>query len=129
LDADSVLVEADRLEGGAAGDPHGRVVVLAQRPGFARLQVAVERPTWLVAREPFYRNWHATVDGTAATIRPAGGFFLAFLVSAGDHDVELEYRERQLALGGAMAALVGIGLAGLVWLSTRKSSPGRFPAS
>jgi hypothetical protein len=126
LDAHTVLIEAAGLEGGAAGDPHGRVVVLARRPGFARLRVAVDRPTWLVAREPFYRNWRATVDGAAATIRPAGGFFLALLVDAGDHDVELVYREPGLATGAAVAVLVAIGLSGLAWRSTGRSSRRKF---
>ena len=123
LDAHTVLIEADGVEGGAAGDPHGRVVVLARRPGFARLRVAVDRPTWLVAREPFYRNWRATVDGATATIRPAGGFFLAVLVGAGDHEVEFVYREPGIATGAAIGVLVAIGLSGLVWRFRGRSAP------
>src|SRR5262249_19720696 len=93
LDARSVLIEASALGGGTAGDRAGRVDVLVRRRRSGRLRVSVARPTWLGAREPFYRGWRATVDGAEATIHPAGGIFLALLVASGRHDVELTYGE------------------------------------
>jgi hypothetical protein len=98
-----VLVEAASLDGGETGDFAGRVDVLAYRPADARLRVTVDRPTWLVAREPYYANWEATVDGRRATVHPAAGFLLAFLVDAGRHEVRLRYREPGLATGVAVA--------------------------
>jgi hypothetical protein len=85
------------------GDPNGRLEPLEERPGSFRANVAVSRPTWLVAREPFYRNWRATIDGVVAPIYPAGGFFIGVRIPPGRHDFRLEYREPGLLLGAGIA--------------------------
>lgn len=108
LDEGSVLVEVARLPGGAEGDPSGRLTMVTARPGLARLTVAVRRPTWLVAREPFYPGWCATVDGRPATVHPAGGFMLGILVDAGEHEVVLAYREPGLIAGGLLAIAAAV---------------------
>jgi hypothetical protein len=106
LTARSVVIEAPRLDAGEAGDPSGQLEVLDAAPGRARLRVGVDRPTWLVAREPFSRGWTAAVDGRPEAIRPAGGFFLGLPVGAGAHEVTLTYREPGLLAGAASALLV-----------------------
>jgi len=108
LDENHVLVEADALPGGAEGDPAGQLEVLDQEPGALNARVAVDRPTWLVVREPYYRNWRATIDGEPARIYPAGGFVLGILVDAGSHDVHMSYRERRLAIGAVLAVLAAV---------------------
>jgi Bacterial membrane protein YfhO len=108
---DAALIEAH--DGGAptaaesapTGDGAGRIEVIAARRGFAELAVDVDRPTWLLAREPYYRGWRATVDANEVEVRPAGGFLIAFEVPAGRHAVRLEYVEGGFAIGGAAAAL------------------------
>jgi len=105
LDTQRVLVEADALPGGADGDSNGRLEVREHAPGLVRARTVLARPTWLVLREPYYRNWRASIDGRPARVYPAGGFFLAILVDAGAHDVEVAYRERGLLPGALLAAL------------------------
>jgi uncharacterized membrane protein YfhO len=75
-----------------------------------RVRVAVERPTWLLAREPYYAGWRATVDGRATAIHPAAGFLLAVLVDRGTHEVELRYREPGLWIGALLAAMAAVAL-------------------
>ncbi|HYC23396.1 MAG TPA: YfhO family protein, partial [Candidatus Bathyarchaeia archaeon] len=113
LDGEAVLIEGEASELGAAatpGDADGVLELTAWRPGALRARVSVSRPTWLVAREPFYRNWRATIDGRSATVRPAGGFFLALLVPSGAHEVELAYHEPGLAIGACIALVALLAL-------------------
>ncbi len=98
-----VVIEGDVLGGGELGDADGRLEILADQPPRVALRVDVDRPTWLVARQPFYRNWSATVGGRPVEVRPAAGFFLGVLVDRGAHDVVLSYEEPKLLPGIAIA--------------------------
>jgi len=111
---DVVLVETDTLAAGAEGDAHGSLEMLARLTGAAALRMSVTRPTWLVAREPYYRNWRATVDGHPQRVYPAGGFFLAVLVEAGTHTVTLVYREPGFGTGVVIVLCAGPLLASLL---------------
>lgn len=94
-----------------AGDPHGRFDVLERRQHAYRWRVAVEQPTWLAVREPYYPNWNATIDDRGADVVPAGGFFLAVRVPAGEHEVMLRYREPGVVPGAIAATLTAFVLA------------------
>jgi len=72
--------------------------------------VDVARPTWIVVRAAYYRNWRATLDGAPVDVHPAGGLFLAVRAEAGRHEVGLAYREPGLVPGLVVAALTAIGL-------------------
>jgi len=104
VDADGTLIEDTADAGGWNGDPSGVVSVVEAHPIASRLDVTVDRPTWLLARDPYYRRWTATVDGALADVRPAGGLFLAVRVPAGRHDVRLRYDEPGIR-AGVMVAL------------------------
>jgi hypothetical protein len=104
-----LLVEAERLSGGAHGDAGGRVEVLEDASRRSRFRVAVARPTWLLVRQPYYPNWEARIDGVRTPLHPAGGFLMALLVDAGTHDVQVTYRECTL-LPAALVALLTAGL-------------------
>jgi hypothetical protein len=114
FDAQEIFVEGTT---GAReeGDVHGRFQVLERRQHAYRWRVAVEQPTWLAVREPYYPNWKATIDDHGAEIRPAGGFFLAVRVPAGEHEVGLRYEEPGVLPGAIAAALAacGLGLVGM----------------
>lgn len=122
LRADSAEPTADGPTPRADDDVVERVAVIESRPGFARLAVNLDRPTWLLAREPYYPGWRARVDAVPVEIRPAGGFLLAFEVPAGRHTVHLEYREPGFA-SGAVAALLA--LCPLPLALTRQARRGR----
>jgi hypothetical protein len=104
----SLLVEASSLTAGRDGDPDGQIGILEESPRSAFLRVSVDRPTWLAVRQPYYRNWRATVDGGSAPIHPAGGFFLALLVDRGEHEVALSYEEPGLFPAVAMAVITAV---------------------
>jgi hypothetical protein len=108
LDARRVLIEADGLPGGAVGDPAGRLDGVDRVPGLVRARVELARPTWLVVREPYFRGWRATIDGRPAQIFPAGAFMMGVLVDGGSHDVRIEYRERGVPIGFAIAAIAAV---------------------
>jgi hypothetical protein len=111
---DVVLVESESLPGGAEGDAGGSLEVLGRVRGAAALRATVARPTWLVAREPYYRNWRATVDGQTERVYPVGGFFLGILVQAGTHTVTFVYREPGFGTGVVIALCAGPVLASLL---------------
>ncbi len=98
---------------GQLGDPAGSVALLDGGPGWARLSVRVDRPTWLLARETYAAGWRATIDGQPAALYPAAALFLAVQVPPGDHQVILAYREAGLLPGAllTLATLVGLPLA------------------
>jgi hypothetical protein len=124
LDDQRVLIEAEALPGGAEGDPAGRLEVHKRTPGMVRARVVVAQPTWLVLREPYYRNWHATIDGRPTRVYPAGGFLLAMLVDAGTHEVQAAYHERGLLPGVLLAALAVL----LLPLALRRAVAATRPA-
>ena len=67
----------------------------------------------MIVREPYYRNWTATIDGRSAEVRPAGGFFIGVRVGAGAHAISLRYREPGFARGVVVALLAAMVLVGL----------------
>jgi hypothetical protein len=120
FDAEEIFVEGTT---GAreAGDVHGTFDVLERRPHAYRWRVAVEQPTWLAVREPYYPNWQATIDDRSAEVRPAGGFFLAVRVPAGEHEVMLRYHEPGV-LPGAIAATFTAFVLGVIGMRRRVSA-------
>jgi hypothetical protein len=109
---DEVLVEG---EPGTRedGDANGRLDVAERRQHAHRWRVGIARPTWLAVREPYYRNWSASIDGRPVEVRPAGGFFLAIRVPEGEHEVRLRYGEPGL-VPGVIAAGLTVLVLGLV---------------
>jgi len=110
LDPDHVLVEAEPTGTSEVGDPAGRLELVASSASDYRMLVDVARPTWIVVRAAYYRNWRATLDGAPVDVHPAGGLFLAVRAEAGRHEVGLAYREPGLVPGLVVAALTAIGL-------------------
>ena len=82
-----------RLPGGAAGDPAGRLQRVDRAPGLVRARVEVARPTWLVAREPYFRSWRRDDRRAPGADLSRGAFMMGVLVDGGSHDVRIEYRE------------------------------------
>jgi hypothetical protein len=108
LDVDRVLVEAAPEGTTEAGDPAGGLDVLAAAPTAYRMRVELDRPTWMIARVPYYRNWHATIDDHPTDVRPAGAMFLAVRADKGRHDISLRYTEPGLIPGMAIAAATAL---------------------
>lgn len=58
---------------------------------------------FLVLRDSYDPNWHATVDGQEAPIVRANVIFRAVRLEPGSHSVEFEYRPRLLMIGAAVS--------------------------
>jgi len=112
-----------------SGDPRGRLLVLRQTPELARMRVRVDRPTWLVARDAYRGGWAATLDGRSATLVPAGGFFQALLVPAGNHEIVVAYEIEGLRTGTVVALLALAILPALLALATAPHHPWRDTGS
>jgi hypothetical protein len=124
LAAGTVLIENDDAstpprDAAMAGDARGRIAPIETRPGLFRARVTVDRATWLIAREPYYPNWQATIDGKRSPVVPAGGFFLGLRVPAGAHEVRIAYREPGL-LAGTAIALVAVALMATLLVRTSR---------
>jgi hypothetical protein len=126
LDERHVVVEGETLDGGAHGDPAGRVEMIAHTATSYGMRVTVGRPTWLLVRQPYYANWRATVDDRPATLRPAAGFLMALLVPQGGHDVVVAYHEPGLLRG---ALIAGIAIVVLAFGFRRCARPGLPPGA
>ncbi|HZR83494.1 MAG TPA: hypothetical protein VFD92_20540 [Candidatus Binatia bacterium] len=123
-----VLVERPRNEAGdtsetgdvpVSGDPAGKVEVVEARWDRSRLAVTVDRPTWLLARDPYYAGWQVAIDGAPATVYPAGGFLFAFEVPQGSHEIVVAYRELGLQHGLAIAGGTLAAIAAGIFLTRR----------
>jgi len=75
------------------------VAILNESPN--RLMISVNNPIdgWVVIRDSSYPGWHAVVDGQSAPILHADYLFKAVPVSAGNHEIELEYKPISFTIG------------------------------
>ena len=78
-------------------------------------KVALERRAVLVLQTPFDRGWHALQDGRAATVVKVDVGLLGVALDAGEHKVELRYRNPYLAAGMAVSLASLLILAAGVW--------------
>jgi len=109
----AVLEEGKSL----AADPRWRsaassVRLVSHGPGRLRLAATLPGEGVLVVFNTFEKGWRAVVDGRAKPVVPADAAFQGVRLPPGNHDVELSYRPRGLAIGIAAAALglLGVGL-------------------
>jgi hypothetical protein len=90
----------------------------------ALVRTSASAPGWLVVRNPYDRNWHATIDGRPARIRIADYMMQGIAVPAGSHVVALTYRDPAIRTGLAISV---VGWAALLlviaWLRRGERSP------
>jgi hypothetical protein len=85
-------------------------------------------PALVVIRNPFDRNWAATVDGRPQRVLQTDYLMQGVAVPHGTHIVELAYRDRAIGQGVAASAggwLVLLGLTAWLWRRERRGRQGR----
>jgi hypothetical protein len=78
-------------------------------------KVLLEKKSVLVVQTPFDRGWHAVQDGQPAEVLKVDVGLLGVVLDAGEHKVELNYRNPYLAAGMAVSLASLLILAAGVW--------------
>ena len=99
---------ADEPLGLAAGTA-GRILDVAQQPGWVEARVDCPARQLLVVAESCHPGWLARVDGSPQRVLRVNGDFFGCLVSPGVRRVTFEFRPRSLSTGRTIA-WCGLGL-------------------
>lgn len=100
-----------------------RVRMVSRTAGQAVIEAVMGCRGMVIAAEPYFPGWHATVDGKPAQVHEAYGFLRGVTVDGGTHRVVLTYRPISVILGGLATALALV-LALAIGLSSRPAPPG-----
>lgn len=103
--------------------PHGEVRFIAERPGFWHVQVALERDSIVRFAQRYTRDWKLSVDRKSATVLRCDYLFQGVEVSAGLHEIVLEYAPPRWPLGIQLLGMAVCGLALVANLVPFKSGP------
>ena len=71
-------------------------------------------PAYLLVSENWYPDWHATVDGTPASVLRGDYAFLSVPLPPGAREVRLEFASPAYARGQAITALALLATLGLL---------------
>jgi hypothetical protein len=88
----------------------GAARVVTDRPGHLVVETMAEGRQLLSISERFHAGWVATADGQPLPVVRINGDFLACVVEAGSHHIELRFEPRSFTLGRLVSV---IGLAAL----------------
>ena len=86
------------------------------------ISASMEKAGWLVLSDTYYPGWTATVDGEAADIYQANGFFRAVALPEGEHIVSFRYTPMNFQVGVGVMGASAIAALVLAWVL------GRVPA-
>ncbi len=104
-----------------AGDGPGTVSIQKNDPTHLALAVHASGRQLLVVSQVFYPGWRVKIDGQAAPLLRVNGVLQGVVVSAGNHQVELEFMPQSFVIGLLLsaAALTVCGITLLVSLIRR----------
>jgi hypothetical protein len=107
--AKSAILGSDPGIAQTAGGAAGSATYSQIDPENVRIEVTAGAPSIVVVRNDFASGWSATVDGQPAPVLPTDAFLQGVAVSAGHHQIDLTYRDPNVArgLGGSAVALGG----------------------
>jgi len=129
LQGDRRVVALDRPATAATlVDPH-RVNVEVARYGINDAEYTVRSPagpTIVVLNELAMPGWRAQVDGEAAEIRTANGFFRALELPAGDHHLRFWFRPPGFHVG-LFLTIIGLLILGPILWASRRTLLGQAP--
>jgi hypothetical protein len=76
-------------------------------PQHIRINISTKAPAFVTLAHSFYHPWQATVNGNAIPIWRANHAFQAIQVPAGNHQVDLRYRDKAFLWGG-LSSILGL---------------------
>ncbi len=113
---DRVIVEDPGRPLAEGAEAVGPARIVVDQPERVEVEVDAGAPAYLVLADTFDPGWSATLDGSAAPIRPAFAAFRAVYVPAGRHRVAFSYEPSGFRAGLIATALGLVGvLACLAW--------------
>jgi hypothetical protein len=88
--------------------PNGPGMVTVRGEGaLLRMHASMRKAGWVVVSETAWRGWRVRDNGQAREVRFANRAFTGFYLSAGEHDIVMEYRPAAF-LGGSAVSLLGV---------------------
>src|SRR6266545_4919636 len=113
---------------GSLHQPTTSPVVDVTDRAYSKVDVSVRTATdgVLVLPDPYYPQWHVTVDGKPAKLLEVDHAFRGVAVPAGSHQVRFTYQDRAMQVGAILTLLTCLGLlGGWLWLRRRdQGEPG-----
>jgi hypothetical protein len=113
LDAKSIVHATNRVEVKISSNEFS-----AQRIYF---QTDAAAPAVISIAQAYYHPWRASVDGQPAGLYRANHAFQALEVPAGQHQVELVYRDNRFRAGACVSLVTLLGCV-VVWLFSRRQA-------
>ncbi len=121
LGSHEFLIGAGELPAGRLD--RARLLAAEVRGADLAVELTAEAPALLVVATTFDRDWRARLDGAALPLYECAAGYLAALVPAGEHRLELAFRDRWFARGAWVTALALASALGL-FLASRPRSRG-----
>jgi membrane protein YfhO len=126
--SDTVVLEEDPGLGSVGTAPGGASSAAYRSVGLQAATVTVETasPAVVLVRNPYARNWHATVDGHPTRILAADHLLQAVPVHPGKHTIRLTYDDPWIGyglLGSLLALLTLVVSALLMWRAGEGNRP------
>ncbi|HEY0455460.1 MAG TPA: YfhO family protein [Verrucomicrobiae bacterium] len=100
--------------------------IISQKFGKQNIEadIALKEPGWVMIAQSYYHPWHALVDGSPARLWKANYAFQAVELPAGEHKLELVYKDRAFQIGALISVLSLFGCCG-IWLNDRAEGRAR----
>ena len=128
--SDTSSVNPAPIQGGRLPPPTAvRATLVAWAPGDLTIALtgADTRPTYLIAAENWYPDWHATIDGKSVPVHRADHALLGVVVPPGAREVVLHFHSRAYDIGKAVSAFALL-LSAALLLAPRLRRPAREAA-
>jgi hypothetical protein len=106
-------------ENSSCNQVQGGITILEEKPGYLKLNVNLEKGSWIFWSQVWYPGWHGRIDGKQTDVQRANYLFQALYSPAGNHEVEFLYRPDSYFWGAGITA-VGVAVMAGGLMKTRK---------
>jgi uncharacterized membrane protein YfhO len=108
-------VSPEPIRSGATDTTAVRAILTEWWPGSMRVALTGNdtKPRYLLVSETWYKDWHARVDGTPATVHRGDHALIAIVIPPGAREIALNFESPEYARGKAISLLALLAIAGL----------------